>query len=121
MARNKCPPVLRQFYRELIVAIDSLGSLDDTCSQMTQTIGRRRSSTLRIVCGLQSRINYASVGLRPYFVFGQIGVQPGEVKRGVDVLTFDVMFNLSKLLSESLAILVVLLNVAHALSLLLCD
>jgi hypothetical protein len=48
-------------------------------------------------------------------------VQPGEVKRRVDVVTFDVMFNLSKVLSESLAILVILLNVAHAPSLLLSD
>jgi hypothetical protein len=42
-------------------------------------------------------------------------VQPGEIKRGVDVVTFDVMFDLSKLLSERLAILVKLLNAAHAL------
>jgi hypothetical protein len=28
--------------------------------------------SLRVVCELQSRINYASVGLRPHFVFGQI-------------------------------------------------
>jgi hypothetical protein len=48
-------------------------------------------------------------------------VQPGEVKRRVDVVSFDVMFNLSKLLSESLAILVILLNIAHAPSLLLFD
>jgi hypothetical protein len=44
--------------------------------------------------------------LAPHFVFGQIGVQPGEVKRGVDAVTLDGMFNLSKLLSESLANLV---------------
>jgi hypothetical protein len=48
-------------------------------------------------------------------------VQPGEIKRGVDVVTFDVMFYLSKLLSEHLAILVKLLNAAHALSLLLFE
>jgi hypothetical protein len=43
-------------------------------------------------------------------------VQLGEVKRGVDVVSFDVTFNLSKLISESLAILVKLLDVAHALA-----
>jgi len=59
--------------------------------------------------------------LRPHFVIGQIGVQPSEVKRGIDVVTFDVVLNLTKLLSENLAILVKLLNIAHALSLLLSD
>ena len=76
---------------------------------------------MRVVSGLQSRINYTSVGLRPNFVFGQIGAQPGEAKRSVDAVSFDVMFNLSKLLSESPAILVILLDVAHALSLHLSD
>src|SRR5712671_2237079 len=74
-----------------------------------------------VVVGPQRRLNCSSVGLRPRFVSGHIRVQLAEVKRGVDFFIFYMMFNLSKLFSESFAILVVLLNGAHALSLLLSD
>jgi hypothetical protein len=91
--------------REVDIAVLNEGSFQNSLSA---------GVLASLLSGLQSRIDYASVGLRPHFVFGQIGEQRGEVKRGVDAVTFDVVFNLNKLLSERLAILVIVLDVAHA-------
>jgi len=105
-------------------AVDNIDFAQKACEgylNLADGNDRPSRSSMRVVMGLQSRIDHTSVGLRPHFVFGQIGVQLGEVKRGVDAVTLDVLFNLSKLLSESPAILVILLDVAHSLSLLLSD
>jgi hypothetical protein len=65
--------------------------------------------------GLQRGIDYTRVGLRPCFVLRQNEFQLAKVKCGVDVVTVDVLFNPGKLVSKSLAILVVLLDVRSGL------
>jgi hypothetical protein len=69
---------------------------------------------LAVASSTESSVNHASIGLRPDLILSQMGRQLSEIERSVDVLTLYVLFNLGKLLNESLAVLVKILAGTHA-------